>query len=66
LCHTRLAYRPTQFCVGCIKDARETARCPDCDSDVTMVLVEHAPAMLADVRHDATCPAWLARQAGAR
>jgi len=37
-------------------------RCPGCDADITMV--EAAPGVWqAQVRHDQTCPWWIAYQA---
>jgi hypothetical protein len=60
VCRRRRGYAGTDCCARCIEDIRAQVRCPDCDSVVTMVLAEGF--MAADLRHDATCPSWLARQ----
>jgi len=55
LCRIRSTYRGTPFCVACIADAKELARCPDCDSDVIVVVAEDTAGMWAHVAHDETC-----------
>lgn len=55
LCRIRSTYRETPFCRACIADAKELARCADCDSDVIVVVVEDTAAMMAHVAHDETC-----------
>jgi hypothetical protein len=55
LCRIRSTYRATPFCVTCITDAKELARCPDCDSDVIVVVAEDTAGMWAHVAHDETC-----------
>jgi len=62
LCRRHRGYAGTDYCARCIEDVRKRVRCPDCDSIVTMVFAEDTPGIWADLRHDATCPSWLARQ----
>lgn len=47
----------TGFCRPCIEAERESARCPDCDSIVTIAAAEGVDRMHVWVEHDATCPA---------
>ena len=56
----------TRTCLDCITRIREQVRCPDCDSDVTIALIEgdSGPVIHADLRHDPTCPSWLATTDG--
>ena len=55
LCRIRSTYRATPFCVSCIADAKDLARCLDCGSDVIVVIAEDTAAMMAHVMHDETC-----------
>jgi hypothetical protein len=68
-CHRcgQLARGPhgTHTCMACIEYFRESARCPDCHSTVTVALLaedeQHDAEVWADVAHDDTCPNFRAR-----
>lgn len=59
-------YAGTGYCTACIEAIREARRCPDCDSIVTVAFgidPDGRPTVvIADLRHDATCPSWRSRR----
>lgn len=50
------------YCERCIRSAREKVRCPDCDSDVIVLMVEGQHGMHLFVAHDETCPSYNSRE----
>jgi hypothetical protein len=59
----RTEHEGTGYCVACIQRQREDARCPDCDSVVTMVMASDPAEVYAAVLHSGpTCPNWQANK----
>lgn len=52
----------TGYCRTCIEATRESARCFDCASVVTIAIAEGDAVMRAFIEHDDTCPTWQAMQ----
>jgi hypothetical protein len=50
--------RGIQICLPCLKAIGKRAACPDCDSRVNLIIGDDEVRL--DIRHDPTCPAWLA------
>ena len=63
LCHQRRGYGRARYCMKCVERTREEHRCGDCDSVVTVMIAEDTVGLWLDLRHDATCPSWRAKNA---
>lgn len=50
--------RDTRVCMNCIDGIYQSSHCPECDSDVTLVVLTTG-VMTLNVAHDDTCP-WRA------
>jgi hypothetical protein len=48
------------YCVDCIEAIQRARRCPDCDSDATVLVTEGSAVLDFLIRHDDTCPTWQA------
>ena len=60
-CRTQNRWRASEYCLDCLTRIREAAWCPDCSSEVVLVMTfddgKPPEPITVDVRHDETCPA---------
>ena len=61
LCHHRRGLSQMRYCAECIEETRQRYRCPDCASIVTILVIDGSD-LGVDLRHDSTCPTWLAKR----
>ena len=57
-CYHRPVMVCSEFCLVCIEQVRADMACPDCASDVEVLVATGLAGMYVNVYHDDTCVRW--------